>query len=132
MSRVLEYPSPLSSVSYHSLVSGCLIPGCRHEGKKKKRFTSSFPPRYGCSIGIVIVDSVVQRLERKHRGKPSHRKEGETDHRRRKHSPRRRRNYGTPVGRSGRIALRREQCDVTPKSRNSGAREVFHCYATTW
>jgi hypothetical protein len=39
-------------------------------------------------------------------------KEGETDHRRHKHSPRKIRNSGTPVGYSGRISLRREQCGI--------------------
>jgi hypothetical protein len=35
---------------------------------------------------------------------------------------RRRRKGGTPVGYSGREVLRREQCDMVPESRNSGAR----------
>jgi hypothetical protein len=53
-----------------------------------------------------------ERLESKHREKPSHRKEGEIDLRCWKHSPRKRRNGFTPVGPSGWIATRREQCDV--------------------
>jgi hypothetical protein len=68
-----------------------------------------------------------ERLESKHRGKPNHGKEGEIDHRCCKHSPRRRRNGGTPVGHPGRIAVRREQCDMTPESRNSGARIDIYC-----
>jgi hypothetical protein len=36
----------------------------------------------------------------------------ETNHRRHKHSPRKRRSGGKPVGYSGQIALRREQCGV--------------------
>jgi hypothetical protein len=43
-------------------------------------------------------------LESKQREKASHGEEGET-----KHSPRIRRNGGTPLGHSGRIALKREQ-----------------------
>jgi hypothetical protein len=45
-------------------------------------------------------------LESKHREKPSQGKEGEP-----KHSPRKRTGR-MPVGHSGRIALRREQCNV--------------------
>jgi hypothetical protein len=46
-------------------------------------------------------------------------KEDETKHRRCKHNPRKGRNGGASVGHSGRIALRREQCDMTLESRNS-------------
>jgi hypothetical protein len=50
-------------------------------------------------------------LESKHHEKLSHRKEDETKHSCRKHSSRKI-NDDTPVGRSGRIAVRREQCNV--------------------
>jgi hypothetical protein len=51
----------------------------------------------------------------------------ETKHRRRKQSPQERRNGGTPVGHSGRIALKREQCHITPESRNSEISGDVHC-----
>jgi hypothetical protein len=51
-------------------------------------------------------------LKNKHREMLSHGKKGETDRRYCKHSPRKRRHGGTPVGHSGQIALRREQCDL--------------------
>jgi hypothetical protein len=48
------------------------------------------------------------------------RKNTETKERHCKHSPRKKRNDDTPLGYSGRTALRREQCDGLPESRNSG------------
>jgi hypothetical protein len=39
-------------------------------------------------------------------------KKGETDHRQHKHIRQKRRKGGTPVGYSGRTALRREKCSV--------------------
>jgi hypothetical protein len=47
--------------------------------------------------------------------------------------PRRRKNGDTPVGYSGRAALRREQCEVTPESQNSGSVNTFpsQSYVTT-
>jgi hypothetical protein len=59
--------------------------------------------------------------------KPSNRKEGETDHRHRKHIPQTRRYGSMPEGHSGRIALRREQCDMTPGSQNREKRADIHC-----
>jgi hypothetical protein len=49
-----------------------------------------------------------EQLESNHRESRATRKESEADHRSHKHSPRKR-NGGTPVGYSGRTALRREQ-----------------------
>jgi hypothetical protein len=59
--------------------------------------------------------------------KPSHRKEGEINYKRCKHSPQKRLNGGMPVGHSGWITLRREQCDMTPGGQNSRARVDIHC-----
>jgi hypothetical protein len=53
-----------------------------------------------------------EQLESNHRENRATGKEGETDHRHHKHSPLKRRNDGTPVGYSGRVALRREKCNM--------------------
>jgi hypothetical protein len=66
------------------------------------------------------------RLESKHLQKPRHGKEGETDHGHYKHRPWKRRNGGKSIGHSGRIGLRREQCEMTPESRNTEISDV-HC-----
>jgi hypothetical protein len=50
-----------------------------------------------------------EQLESNHRENRATGKEGETDHRRHKHSPRKRRNGCTPVGYSGRRAVRSRQ-----------------------
>jgi hypothetical protein len=42
-------------------------------------------------------------------------------------SPQRIRNGDKPVGRLGRAALRREQCDITTERRNRGTRKGGHC-----
>jgi hypothetical protein len=45
-----------------------------------------------------------------------------------KHSPRKKRNRDTPLDYKGRTALRREQCDEMPESRNRGfISEVMNC-----
>jgi hypothetical protein len=67
------------------------------------------------------VDLRREQLESKHCEKPSHRKEGETNHGCCQHSLWKRRNGGTTAGHSGRIALRRDQCDV-----------YTCCLAATW
>jgi hypothetical protein len=43
---------------------------------------------------------------------------------RQKEHPSRRKGGDVPLGYSGRTALRREQCDVSPESRDIGARSV--------
>jgi hypothetical protein len=53
-----------------------------------------------------------EQLESNHSENRATGNKGETDHRRHKHCPRKRRNGGTPVGHSGRMALRREKCGV--------------------
>jgi hypothetical protein len=52
-----------------------------------------------------------EKLESNHRENRATGKEGESDHRRHKHSSWKR-NGSTPVGYSGRIALRREHCGI--------------------
>jgi hypothetical protein len=64
-------------------------------------------------------------LESKHRAKPIHGDEGETKHRCRNRRTRKR-NGGTPVGHSGRMTLRRKQCDMKSVGRASGARGDVH------
>jgi hypothetical protein len=63
------------------------------------------------------------------RKKSNHRKEGDTDHRRWKHSPRKKGRV-TPLGCSGRTAVRREQLAYLPHARTAESRKPRSTHAT--
>jgi hypothetical protein len=62
-----------------------------------------------------------EQFESNHRENQAMRKEGENDHKCHKHSPRKRRNGGMPVGYSGLITIRREQCGIFTQGKNRKA-----------